>query len=101
MKDIDTQNEVVLEGNWEDFDIFLSKHDYKNARALMDSVGENGWENDAIRMHHLINEAEQELHYEPIEDSEAPFITPEEDDEKVFGTFNEWHDPRFDHIDKN
>lgn len=96
MKDIDTQNEVVLEGKWEEFDTLLAKHDYTNARLLMENVGDNGWENDALRMHHLINEAEQEPHYEPIEDSEIPFITPEEDDAPVFVGVNFDRDAQYD-----
>lgn len=90
-KDIDLQNERVLEGNWEDFDMFLAKNDYRNARALMDSVGENGWENDALRMHHLLNEAAKEIHYEPISQEKMPDITPEEDDAPEAGVHSDWH----------
>lgn len=55
--DENTFNKDWLESAWEDFHSFLGEKDFKNARALMDSVGENGFENDALKMHKMINSA--------------------------------------------
>ena len=52
-----TQNTIWIESAWTDFLAFLGAKDYTNAKALIDSVGENGFENDALKMHKMINSA--------------------------------------------
>lgn len=99
MKDQDNANEIWIAGQWEDFDQFLAEKNYEACEAIMTETGGKGWENDAIRMHQLLNKAEGGYTYEPIEDSEIPFITPEEDDEQVVGVFPDVRNPQ-DRADK-
>lgn len=58
--DENTANKNWLESAWEDFHSFLVEKDWDNARAVMDSVGENGFENDALKMHKLVNSSMDE-----------------------------------------
>lgn len=96
MKDKDTLNEVWISEMWEDFDGFIAKKDWKNCEAIIETVGNFNYENDAIRMNHVLNRESGEMYFEPIEDSEIPFITPEEDDEEILGVFPESNrDDRF------
>lgn len=100
MKDIDYANEEVLEGKWEDFDQFLADENWSDAVAVMDSVGENGWENDAVRMNHLLNQAKSEGYVEELSPENIPDLTPEETDEEVLGVFPDLRndDDKYDKI---
>ena len=53
-----TKNTQYIESCWADFLEFLDKKDFRNARALLESVGENGFENDALSMHKKLNSAQ-------------------------------------------
>lgn len=59
-------NEIWIEGKWEDFDYALSQRNWNLAGQLMQETGDNGFENDALRMHQAINRAKNE-------DDEKPY----------------------------
>lgn len=96
MKDHDIQNEVVIAGLWDDFGQFLAEKNWKACEEVINETGDKQFENDAIRMHQLLNKAEGVFTFEPVEEEEIPFLTPEEDDEQVVGIFSENnYDDRF------
>ncbi len=55
----------LLADKWKDLLFFIQKEDWKNAYAVMDSVGEQGFENDAVAMLKKINSA-KEMTFEPF-----------------------------------
>lgn len=59
---MELHNEAWLESAQGDFETFLQKKEWKNARAVIDSVGENGFENEALAMHYNFNR-----HYSVLE----------------------------------
>ena len=52
---MELHNEAWLESARGDFETFLADKNWKSARAVIDSVGENGFENDALKMHQKFN----------------------------------------------
>lgn len=86
-----TRNQLeIVENAQADFDEMLAQEKFEDAEALIANMGDTGFENESIIMHRALNRAEGGYTYEPIEDSEIPFITPEEDDEQLVGVFPEW-----------
>lgn len=86
-----TRNQLeIVENAQADFDEMLSQGKFEDAQALIDNLVEQGFENEAIFLHRALNRVEGGYTYEPIEDSEISFTTPEEDDEQVVGVFPEW-----------
>jgi hypothetical protein len=80
-------NETYLEAAREDFDGFLKKHEWKNAQAIIDNLYDLNLTVEATKLRKEYLNAQydyaEDIRYEPVEDSEIPFITPEEDDAPV------------------
>lgn len=96
MKDIDVLNEVWEQEVWEDFDTFLAAEDWTNCSAIIQMMGDKGFENSAVRMNHLLNKAKASGYLEPVSQDNIPDITPEETDEEVLGVFPDLNrDERF------
>lgn len=54
------QSTLWLEGKQEDFDVLLAKENWAGARAIIDELGENGFENEALFLHKAWNRAQLE-----------------------------------------
>jgi len=55
MKDEDTANKEWIESAWTDFLSFLDLEKFSQCRALIEATGENGFEDDARKMHQKLN----------------------------------------------
>lgn len=71
-----TQNALWLEGKQEDFDVLLAKENWAGARAIIDELGENGFENEALFLHKALNRAKLEwLEEESKEEENTAYET--------------------------
>lgn len=48
-------NTVYAEDRWTDFMQFFEEGKFSECRAIQDAMGEAGFENDALRMHKMLN----------------------------------------------
>jgi aspartyl/asparaginyl beta-hydroxylase (cupin superfamily) len=53
-----TMNEKYVESAVADFATFLERKDFDNAAAIIDNLGNIGYENLALKLHHQLNAAE-------------------------------------------
>lgn len=77
MKDIDTLNEVWEQEVLEDFDGFLAAEKWSDCEAIIEMLGDRGFENTAVRMNHLLNQAKAAGYLEPHEEV-IPFFSEKE-----------------------
>ena len=89
MKDQDTLNEVWAQEMWEDFDMFVANENWSDAMAVIQAMGDAHYENDAIRMHHVLNTAKNLGYVEPVSQENIPTLRPEETDAEVLGVFSD------------
>lgn len=80
MKDYDVLNEVWEQEVWEDFDTFLAAEKWSDCVAIIEMLGDKGFEGSTIRMNHLLNKAKGAGYLVPVSQENIPVITPEEDD---------------------
>lgn len=78
---MELQNERYLEERHEAFDEVLAKGDLAAARAIIDEVGEKGFEGEALFLHNTYNRVTgDDFVFEAYEHDEPLPILPEEDD---------------------
>ncbi len=77
MKDYDVLNEVWEQEVLEDFDGFIAAEDWSQCAAIIQMLGDRGFENTAIRMNHVLNQAKSLGYLEPHEDV-IPVMTEQE-----------------------
>lgn len=79
----------TIENIHADFDGFISQSKWEDAFACIENMGDLGYETEATFMLQTYNRKRDEaglpygfngLTYEPVEDTDHPIITPEEDD---------------------
>lgn len=96
MNDIDTRNENWIAGQWDDFGQFLAEKNFTACEAIQVQTGELGFENDALRMHQLLNKAEGLFTFEPVSQENIHTLRLEETDVEFVGMFPDLNrDERF------
>ncbi len=89
MKDQDILNEVWEQEVWEDFDSFLAAEKWSDCEAIIEMMGDKGFEGSAIRMNHVLNKAKSLGYLEPVSEENIPELKPEETDAEFVGVFSE------------
>ncbi len=95
-----TKNQLeIVENAHADFDEALAQGKWADARAMIDSMGEQGFEMEALYMHKSYNRAWSEagVVYVPYEHPTHHTITPAEDDAPVSVTSHPCPDYCADH----
>lgn len=77
MKDYDVLNEVWEQEVLEDFDGFLAAEKWSDCETIIQMLGDQGRENTAIRMNHLLNQA-RALGYVELFTPVIPVLSEEE-----------------------
>ena len=84
MKDEDNANVLWLESVGQDVEQFIEKCDWANAQAGIDALRENGHFSTADLLRKKLLDAQyvyaEDFRFEPIEETEIPTITKNEDD---------------------
>ncbi len=59
---------------WGDLESFVVARKWSDAGAIVDAVGEQGYELDALRMHQFLNAAQGDFVFEPYQHPKPPVI---------------------------
>ncbi len=62
---------ATLENAYADFSDCIERKDWKGAHAIVDNLGDLGYENEAMTLHRLVNRKQASLHREYVPSQQA------------------------------